>query len=144
MEIIKEYYKLTTNKERIDISYVHRSLGNTYWAKNIPLQTVQSAINNSICFSVFHKGEQVGFARVITDSATFAYLCDVFIDEQHQGKGLGKWLVETIVQYAPLQGLRRFMLATKDAHGLYKHFGFEQLTNTENWMQVHNPDIYNY
>ena len=143
MQLINGNYTLTTSKERIDIDYVHKALSNTYWAKNIPLQTVQLAIKNAMCFSIFYKDEQVGFARVITDEATFAYLCDVFIDEQHQGKGLGKWLVETIIQYAPLQGLRRFMLATKDAHGLYKHFGFKQLTNTENWMHIHNPEVYN-
>lgn len=143
MRLVKDNYTLITDKSKIDVSYIHRVLSNTYWAKNIPFETVQISIHNSLCFSIFYNDSQVGFARVITDTATFAYLCDVFIDDEHKGKGLGKWLVESILKHEQLQGLRRFILATKDAHGLYKQFGFEQLSNVDRWMHIHDPDVYN-
>jgi GNAT superfamily N-acetyltransferase len=113
-----------------------------YWAQNIPFDIVQRSVEGSLCFAVFHHQRQVGFARVITDAATFAYLADVFIDENYRGQGLGKWLVSVILKYPSLQGLRRFMLSTKDAHGLYAQFGFVPLTNVDSWMQIHNPNVY--
>lgn len=106
------------------------------------METVQQSIDNSISFGVFHLGRQIGFARVITDKATFAYVADVFIDEAYRGQGLSKWLMEEIMTHPDLQGLRRMMLATRDAHGLYTQFGFSELTFPERWMQIHNPDIY--
>ncbi len=142
MEWIKDDFSISTNKAKIDTAYVHCFLTTSYWAAGIPVETVKQSIEGSLCFAVFYKGGQVGFARVITDEATFAYLCDGFIDVQHRGKGVSKWLIEAILGYPGLQGLRRFMLATKDAHGLYKTFGFTPLTFTDRWMHIHYPDRY--
>lgn len=142
MEWTKDDFTITTNKEKIDINYIHEFLTNSYWAAGIPMETIERSIEGSICFSVFYLNQQVGFARVITDKATFAYLTDVFIDEKFRGKGLSKWMMEAIVNFGPLQGLRRFILATRDAHGLYIQFGFQPLNNVDSWMQIHNPDVY--
>ena len=142
MQQAKDDYTINTDKEMLQLDYIHGFLSKTYWAENIPKEVVERAINGSLCFGVYHHQKQIGFARVITDEATFAYLCDVFIDEAHRGKGLSKRLMETITTYPTLQGLRRFMLATKDAHGLYRQAGFEPLTFTDSWMQIHQPDVY--
>ena len=142
MEWTKNDFIITTDKSKIDATYVHRFLSHSYWAKNIPMETVQKSIEGSLCFSVFYLNQQIGFARVITDEATFAYLADVFIDENFRGRGLSKWLMEIIVSYPSLQGLRRFLLATRDAHDLYKQFGFESLKNTDRWMEIHKADVY--
>ena len=142
MEWTKDDFGISTNKDRIDTAYVHRFLSNSYWAENIPLEVVQRSIDGSLCFGIYHHQKQIGFARVITDEATFAYLCDVFIDEAYRGKGLSKWLMETILAYPGLQALRRFMLATRDAHGLYRQFGFSELTFTDRWMHIHWPNVY--
>jgi N-acetylglutamate synthase-like GNAT family acetyltransferase len=142
MEWFKDNFCITTDKQKIDIAYVHQLLAQSYWAKNIPLSVVQQSVKGSLCFAVLHHQKTVGFARVITDEATFAYLADVFIDEQYRGRGLSKWLVQTILAYPSLQHLRRFMLATRDAHGLYSQFGFEPLSHPERWMQIHKPDAY--
>ena len=142
MEWTKDEFEITNDPSRIDVHYVHHFLSRTYWAEGIPLETVQRSIDNALCFSVVYLNHQVGFARVITDKATFAYLADVFIDPHFRGRGLSKWLVSVILEHPHLQGLRRFMLATRDAHGLYSQFGFTPLTTPENWMQIHRPGIY--
>lgn len=142
MEWTKDNYRITTDREQINVAYVHGFLGQTYWAENIPLETVRRSIEGSLCFSVFSGDQQMGFARVITDGATFAYLADVFIDESFRGRGLSKWLMEVIIGHPNLQGLRRFLLATKDAHGLYRQFGFQPLNFVDRWMQIHQPDVY--
>ena len=142
MEWTKNDFIITTDKSKIDATYVHHFLSQSYWAKGIPMETVQKSIEGSLCFSLFYPNQQIGFARVITDEATFAYLADVFIDENFRGRGLSKWLMEIIVSYPSLQGLRRFLLATRDAHNLYKQFGFEPLKNTDRWMEIHKPDVY--
>ena len=142
MEVHKEGYTITTDKSKIDTNYVHRFLSTTYWAEGIPLQVVEQSINGSLCFVVLYGEKQIGFARVITDEATFAYLADVFIGEDFRHKGLAKWLVQTILNYPTLKGLRRFMLATKDAHALYAQAGFTSLPIPERWMQLHFPDVY--
>lgn len=103
---------------------------------------VEKSIQGSLCFGIYHDENQIGFARVISDMASFAYLADVFVDEIYRGRGLSKWLMEVILSHPDLQGLRRFMLATRDAHGLYKQFGFSQLSLPERWMQIHNPHPY--
>ena len=121
---------------------VHDFLSHSYWAEKIPKDVVRQSIDNSLCFGVFKEKKQVGFARVITDFATFAYLADVFILPGHRGKGLSKWLMQVIIEYPKLQGLRRFTLATRDAHGLYTQFGFTPFDKPERWMQIHNPDVY--
>lgn len=142
MEWTKDDFLITTDNNKIDVKYVHRFLTQSYWAEGITIETVERSINGSICFSVIYFNRQVGFARVITDKATFAYLADVFIDENFRGRGLSKWLMEVIINQPDLQGLRRLMLATRDAHGLYSQFGFTPLTYTDRWMHIHNPDVY--
>src|SRR5206468_3825015 len=114
---------------RFDIGLIHKSLGETYWARSMPRQVLEKAIRHSLCFGVFADGRQVAFARVITDLATFAYLSDVFVVSEHRGRGVSKLLMDAILKHPELQGLRRFVLATKDAHGLYAQFGFKPLAN---------------
>jgi GNAT superfamily N-acetyltransferase len=138
----REGFAITTETSFFNVEFIHAFLSQSYWAENIPIETVQKSIDNSLCFGVFHLGRQIGFARVITDKATFAYLADVFIDEAYRGQGLSKWLMEEIMNHEDLQGLRRIMLATRDAHGLYAQFGFSELTFPERWMQIHKPGIY--
>lgn len=138
----REGFAITTEISFFNVEFIHAFLSRSYWAENIPLETVQRSIDNSLCFGVFHLGRQIGFARVITDKATFAYLADVFIDEAYRGQGLSKWLMEEIMAHPDLRGLRRMMLATRDAHGLYKQFGFSELTFPQRWMQIHKPDVY--
>ena len=135
-------YEVSTDPARIDVLMVHEVLTSSYWAKGIPLETVQESIENSISFGVYHGQQLVGFARVISDRATFAYLADVFILPSHRGRGLSRWLMECIVSHPDLQGLRRWMLATQDAHGLYAKFGFTPLKSPESWMEIHRPDVY--
>jgi GNAT superfamily N-acetyltransferase len=129
-------YTISTDKKKLDLDVIHHFLSqDSYWALNIPRELVQRAIDNSLCFGIYHQGQQVGFARVISDLATFAYLCDVFIVPSHRGKGLSKFLVETISNYPDLQGLRRWMLVTQDAHTLYAQFGFTPLDKPDLYMQ---------
>lgn len=142
MKWTKDEFSITTDKALINVPFVHAFLGRSYWAQNIPLETVQKSIEGSLCFCLLHKNEQIGFARVITDGATFGYLADVFVDEAWRGRGLSKWLMECILAHPSLTGLRRFLLATRDAHGLYRQFGFAPVTNPEHFMQVHRPGVY--
>ena len=141
-EWTKEGYLLSTDKSKIDIEAVHHFLSRSYWAENIPLELVQRSIDNSLCFAVYHEQRLIGFARVISDFATFAYLADVFIIPEERGKGLAKWLMSVIMDDPRLRGLRRFTLATRDAHGLYSQFGFTPFDKPDRWMQKHDPDIY--
>lgn len=136
-------FTISTDRERIDAAAVCRFLRASYWAHNIPCETVNLSIENSLCFGIFEEKKQIGFARVVTDRATFAYLCDVFVLEEYRGQGLAKWLMETIFAHPQLQNFRRWLLATKDAHELYKKFGFTQLDAPEVFMQRHAPNIYN-
>ncbi|QGX40750.1 N-acetyltransferase [Permianibacter aggregans] len=127
----------------MDMAVIHGYLSQSYWAKDIPLATLQRALQNSLCFGVFtDSGEQVGFARMITDRATFAYLADVFILDAYRGKGLSKWLMQTLTEHPDLQGLRRSVLATRDAHGLYRQFGYTALNKPETFMECWQPDVY--
>lgn len=142
MVITKDQYSISTDKEKFDINVIHSFLSHSYWAEGISKEIIQRSINGSLCFGVFENEKQIGFARMITDKATFAYLADVFIIEEYRGRGLSKWLMQTIISYPDLQGLRRMMLATRDAHELYRNFGFVSLTNADRWMQIHNADIY--
>jgi len=142
MEWTKDDFLISTDKGKINIAFVHNFLSQSYWAEGIPQSIVERSVEGSICFALLHQEKQVGFARVITDEATFAYLADVFLDENYRGKGLSRWLMECILSHPKLQGLRRFLLATRDAHGLYKKMGFEKLPSLEPWMQIHKPNIY--
>lgn len=135
-------YTITTDMRRLDLHAIHAFLSQTYWSPGIPLAVLKKAIENSLAFGVFRGQEQIGFARVVTDKATFAYLADVYILEAHRGKGLSKRLLEEIHAHAELQGLRRFLLATRDAHGLYAQFGFQPLANPSRMMEKWNPDAY--
>lgn len=143
MDWFKEKFTISTDKSRLDITYVHEYLANhSYWAENIPLDVVKKSVDGSLCFGIYIGQRQIGFARVVSDLACFAYLADVFVDRQYRGLGLSKWLMEIILDHPDLQGLRRFLLATRDAHGLYQQFGFSHLSSPEKWMHIHNPDVY--
>jgi GNAT superfamily N-acetyltransferase len=135
-------YTISTDRTRFDVVAIHAFLSRSYWSPGIPRATVERAIANSLAFGVFHGVEQVGFARVITDRTTFAYLADVYILEGHRGQGLGKRLIETILAHEDLQGLRRFMLATRDAHALYAGFGFKALAAPDRLMEILDPHVY--
>ncbi|MGB6781183.1 MAG: GNAT family N-acetyltransferase [Terracidiphilus sp.] len=134
---------MTTDRRRLDIEVVHGFLAlHSYWASGIPRTTLEESIRNSLCFGLFHSTEQIGFARVISDFATFAYLGDVFVAPGFRGRGLSKWLLECVCSHPGLKDLRRWILVTGDAHGLYTKFGFTQLAHPENFMERHNPDVY--
>ena len=142
MDFIKDGFTISTEKEKLDIDVIHSFLNSTYWAEGISKEIIRRSIEGSLCFGVFENNRQVGFARMITDKATFAYLADVFIIEEYRGRGLSKWLMEVIMSHPDLQGLRRMVLVTKDAHGLYKQFGFTPLINVDRWMHILDPDVY--
>jgi len=142
MEWRKDGYLISTDKSKIDIATVHRFLSQSYWAEGIPIEIVKRGVDNSLCFAIYQGERLIGFARVITDFATFGYLADVFILPEERGKGLSKWLMRVILDHPRLQGLRRFTLATRDAHGLYAQFGFTPFDKPERWMERHAPDIY--
>lgn len=135
-------YSISADKSKLQIKVIHGFLSKSYWAKDIPLEIVQRSIENSLGFGVYHGNEQVGFARVISDFATFAYLGDVFILEEHRGKGLSKELMKVVFSHPQLQGLRRFCLGTRDAHKLYEQFGFHVIKKPELWMEIKQENIY--
>jgi GNAT superfamily N-acetyltransferase len=136
-------FEISTSRERLDLEVIHNFLTNCYWAKGIPRDVVERSIKYSLCFGIYEcKGAQVGFARVISDFATVAYLGDVFVVQSHRGRGLSTWLMECIVQHPALQNLRRWMLLTNDAHGLYSRFGFTPVKSPERYMEMHRPDVY--
>jgi GNAT superfamily N-acetyltransferase len=136
-------FLISTSRERIDLNVVHGFLSNCYWAKGIPREVVARSIEHALCFGIYDgQGAQVGFARVISDFATIAYIGDVFVLATHRGRGLGKWLMECITQHPGLQNLRRWLLTTRDAHGLYSQFGFTPVKAPERFMELHQPDVY--
>jgi GNAT superfamily N-acetyltransferase len=133
-------FSISTDKNKLDVSLIHDYLTNdSYWAQGITIEKVTAAIEGSMTFGVYHHKNQIGFARVITDKATFAYIADVFILPEFRGKGLSKWLMQTIITHPDLQNFRRWMLATADAHGLYSQFGFTQITSPDRWMEIFTP-----
>jgi GNAT superfamily N-acetyltransferase len=136
MECQRGAYTISTDRARLDLDLIHDYLSHSsYWAQGRPFEVVQRSIEHSLCFGVYDGAQQVGFARVVTDRATFAWLCDVFVVESHRGQGLGKWLVECTVAHPELQDLHIFLLATRDAHELYRRYGrFEALPQPERWM----------
>lgn len=130
-------YVISTDPSMLDLDAVHKFLQRSYWASERPLETVKRSVEGSLNFGLYRADDrrQVGFARVVTDFATFAWLCDVFIDEDHRGQGLGVWLMETVVEHPELRCMRLWMLGTRDAHGLYEKIGFAPLSAPEKWMQ---------
>ncbi|PSL46596.1 N-acetylglutamate synthase-like GNAT family acetyltransferase [Chitinophaga niastensis] len=143
IEVKEGDYIISTDKSKLDEKAIHDFLANeSYWAQNIPLSVVKKSLEGSLCFGVFHEDKQIGFARVITDGVAFAYLADVYMLVPYRGKGLSKFLMRTIMAHPHLQGLRRFMLVTADAHELYRQFGFTSVPNPEKIMQIHNPQAY--
>lgn len=130
-------YIISNDRAKLDVNYIHYFLSKeSYWAKNIPIELVKTSIEGSLCFGVYHQGKQIGFARVITDYATFGYLADVFIDKNYRGKGLSKELMKFIMEQEVIKKLRRFMLATLDAHSLYAQFGFESQVGNKRLMSI--------
>ena len=135
-------FRITTDEAAIDVDAVHAYLTRSYWATGIPKDLVAASLRTSLCFGLFDEGRQIGFARVVTDRATFAYLCDVYILEEYQGHGLGTRLMETVMAHPDLQGLRRLLLATRSAHSLYEKSGFVRLAKPEMFMEINRPEIY--
>jgi GNAT superfamily N-acetyltransferase len=147
LELQRGDYRISTDPDRLDLDAIHAYLARSYWAEQIPKEIVARSLRGSLCFGLYQQQpagsqRQVGFARVISDRATFAYLCDVYVLEEHRGKGLSKWLMEAVQSHPELQGLRRFQLATRDAHGLYTQFGFAPLANPETFLEIRRPGIY--
>jgi GNAT superfamily N-acetyltransferase len=146
-ESVMEYrlgeFVISTSRERLSLDVVHSFLTNCYWAKGIPREIVARSIEHSLCFGIYEgSGAQVGFARVVSDFATVAYLGDVFVLESHRGRGLSKWLMQCVMQHPALQHLRRWILLTRDAHGLYSQFDFTLVSAPERYMELHKPEIY--
>jgi GNAT superfamily N-acetyltransferase len=138
----KGEFSISTDPERLDVPMIHRFLTQSYWAEGISMDIVERSVRGSICFGVYHQATQVGFARVVTDRATFAYLGDVFVLDVYRGRGLAKWLMSVIVKHPELQGLRRFLLATRDAGQLYRQFGFKSLAQPERFLEIHQQGLY--
>lgn len=140
---IRANLEIDDDRSRLDVDAIHDFLSNeSYWARNRSREQTETAIENSICFGVYDGERQIGFARVVSDKATFAYLGDVYILEEYRGRGLSKWLMQVIVDHPDLQGLRRWVLATKDAHGLYEQYGFHGFVHPERWMERPAPNAY--
>ena len=138
--LLKQGFHISTDKHLLNFELIYNYLDkDSYWAQGIPQEKVKNAIEGSMCFGVYKDNVQAGFARVITDKATFAYLCDVFILPAYRKNSLSKWLMQTIRNHPELQGLRRWSLATADAHRLYEQFGFTPLAKPQNWMEIHAP-----
>jgi GNAT superfamily N-acetyltransferase len=135
-------YRISDQAVDLDLDAVHAFLVTSYWARGIPRATVERSIRHSLPFGLFNGTRQIGFARAVTDRATFAYLADVFVAEDERGRGLGAWLVSTVLEHPELKGLRRWLLATRDAHDLYRRFGFGPVADASILMTIHDPGIY--
>ena len=138
-ELRRGEFTISTEKARLQRDTIAAFLARSYWARGRTREVIERSIAHSLCFGLYAAERQIGFARVVTDCATFAYLCDVFIDEDSRGQGLGKWLMAGIMGHPDLQGLRRWILATRDARGLYRQFGWTELKDPGRWMEIHNP-----
>jgi GNAT superfamily N-acetyltransferase len=138
----RDSFCISTDRTRLDTHAIQFYLSRAYWCEGIPIETVAKAIDNSLCFGLFDGARQIGLARVVTDQATFAYLCDVYVLEEYRGQGLGKWLMEAVRDHPDLQNLRRFALVTRDAHGLYEKFGFTGLKDATRHMEIARRDLY--
>jgi GNAT superfamily N-acetyltransferase len=142
-QCLKDDLLLSTNKTLLQVPKIHAFLSQqAYWSQGIPLEIVSEAIANSLCFGLYLRNDQIGFARIVTDSATFAWLCDVYVEPSVRGHGYSKWMIEGVLKHPALQGLRRICLATKDAHPLYKNFGFKVTETPLNWMEIKRNNSY--
>ena len=141
MEWQRYEFRVSTDPRLLQLAVIHDFLCQTYWAKDISEQLVRKALDGALCFGLYCDERQIGLARVITDQATFAYLSDVFVLEEFQGQGLGQWLVSCILAHPELQGLRRILLSTQDAHALYRKLGFSELAQPEQMMEIHNSAL---
>lgn len=136
----RDEFLISTDRDRLDVPLIHNFLSNdSYWAKGRAIETVKRSIENSLDFGLYKGEQQIGFARVVTDYATFAWIADVFVLDEYRGRGLGKWLMEVILAHPELQKFRRWVLATKDAHEIYRQFGFSELRRPERWMERPDP-----
>ena len=143
LEKRRDNYLISTHRARLDLNAIHGFLASCYWAKGIPREVVARSIEHSLCFGIYEGGgAQVGFARVVSDFATVAYLGDVFVLESHRGRGLSKWLMQCVMEHPALQNLRRWILLTRDAHALYSKFGFTPVKAPERYMELHQPNVY--
>jgi GNAT superfamily N-acetyltransferase len=142
MEWRRGEFEVSDDRARLDRAALHRFIGGTYWAEGIPRTTLDKALENSLCLGLYRGQEQLGIARVVTDRATFGYLCDVFVAPGHRGSGLGKWLVACVLEHPDLAGLRRLCLMTRDAHSLYQAQGFEPMRDPTRYLEIHRPDVY--
>ena len=141
--VYKDDHCISTNRAKLDVNAIHNFLSTqSYWCQNIPIQTVIKSIDNSLNFGLYYKDKQIGYARIISDFSTMAYLADVYVLPEHRGKGLSKWMMQVIMSHPELHGLRRWMLLTADAHGLYKQFGWKEIANPDRYMELHNKNIY--
>ncbi|HEV2853441.1 MAG TPA: GNAT family N-acetyltransferase [Thermoanaerobaculia bacterium] len=138
----RDGFTVSTDPARLDVDAVHAFLTTSYWAEGIPRETVERSLRNSLCFGLYEGRRQIGLARVITDGSTFAYLCDVYVLPEMRGRGLGTWLMECVMAHPDLQGLRRFYLVTRDAHELYRPFGFTEIQSPERHMEIVRPGLY--
>jgi GNAT superfamily N-acetyltransferase len=132
----RDAFLISTDPARLDVDAIYAYLSRVYWANTRSRSTVERSLKNSLCFGLYEGASQIGLARVISDYATFAYVCDVYVLEAYQGNGLGAWLMKAVMAYPDLQGLRRWLLATRDAHGLYRKSGFKELESPERWMEI--------
>src|SRR5512134_3910967 len=139
LETHRDRFTISTDPARLDNDAIAEMLKRSYWASGRPREQLDRALANSLVFGIYDGQKQIGLARVVSDYAVFAYLCDVFIHEDYRTHGLGKWLIETVMSHPDLQGLRRWTLATRDAHGLYRQFGWDTMHNPENWMEILRP-----
>ena len=142
MEWSKDRFRISCDPRCLDREFIASFLSDTYWANGIPRSTVEKSLDGSICFSLLYSGRQIGFARVISDRATIAFLNDVFVIPEYRGIGLGTWLIECTLAHPELKGLKRWVLVTRDAHQLYRKFGFQSLARPEGFMELHNPNAY--
>jgi GNAT superfamily N-acetyltransferase len=138
-EVRRDNFLISTDPARLDVDAIVDMLNRAYWAQGRPRERTERALQNSLAFGVYDGQRQIGLARVVSDYAIFAYLCDVFIHEDYRAHGLGKWLMQTIMEHPDLQGLRRWTLATSDAHGLYRQYGFDALSEPQKWMERFRP-----
>ncbi|HJR63529.1 MAG TPA: GNAT family N-acetyltransferase [Gemmatimonadaceae bacterium] len=141
-EYTRDGLVVSTDPRRLDVDAIHAYLTRSYWARGIPRALVARSLNHSLCFGLYEGARQIGFARAVTDRATFAYLADVYVLEEYRGRGLGKWLVECAMAHPELQGLRRWVLVTRDAHGLYRELGWSPLGDPSSYMEIRVPNAY--